>query len=86
MIDHIERNTNPIQRSKTKYENIEPEPEGQQIDFMSGDKKDDEESGMKQTERQKTLEEMRRKSNSTGKFTVDGKKVFNISITLVANQ
>lgn len=53
---------------------IEAETEAQNFDFM-GERRDEEEIGTKQTERQRTLEEMRKKGSVVGKFTADGKKV-----------
>ena len=77
MIDHIERNTNPLQKTKTRVETFEPELEPQTFDYFGMDKKDDEEQGgTKQTERQRNIEEMRKKGSTVGKFTADGKKVF----------
>jgi len=74
VIDHIEKSTNPLQKSKTmKSEQIEPEVEAQNFDYL-GERKDEEEIGTKQTERQRTLEEMRKKGSVIGKFTADGKK------------
>lgn len=74
IIDHVERNTNPNQKAKPKFETMETDLEDKQYDYLGLDKREEEEQGgLKQTGRQKILEEQRKKTSSA-KFTADGKK------------
>lgn len=76
IIDHVERNTNPNQKAKPKFETMETDMEAQQFDYLGLDKRDEEEQGgLKQTGRQRVIEEQKKKT-SNAKFTADGKKVY----------